>query len=117
MQGRRIRLGAPAFPDDLDPESLPAEAGWDSAPVTDRTKGCFLGQEAVAKIANRGHPTRLVRAVLGDRPLTAGEPVLAGDGPVGLVTSADGAFGLVRIAWRAREEALSTSSGVRLSTR
>ena len=113
----RIQAGRPRFGPDLDADSLPAEAGWDQPPVTDRAKGCFLGQEAVAKVANLGHPTRIVLLAVADAPLTAGEVVLDGDREVGLVTSADGSLGLVRVGWGARTSPLRTTSGAFLETR
>jgi tRNA-modifying protein YgfZ len=113
-EARRIRLGHPRFGFDLDAESLPAEAGLDSAPVTDRTKGCFLGQESIAKIANLGHPPRVVLSVRGARPLGAGDEVLAAGEPVGALTSAAGPFAIARVAWSARDGALSTGAGERL---
>lgn len=118
VESRRIRRGVAAFPQDLDTESLPAEAGFDTAPVTDRTKGCFLGQEAVAKVANLGHPTRVVVPVEADAAIRAGETVRAGDGvDVGLVTSASDRLGIVRVRWRARDTDLATASGTRLRVR
>jgi folate-binding protein YgfZ len=106
---RRIHRGEPRFPVDLDVDSLPGEAGWDSAPVTDRTKGCFLGQESVAKVANLGHPPRVVLAVEADGPLEPGAAVLAGGSEVGAVTSTDGEVGLARVRWEARELPLTAS--------
>jgi folate-binding protein YgfZ len=107
-----------AFPRDLDTESLPAEAGFDAAPVTDRAKGCFLGQEAVAKVANLGHPTRVVIPVEADAAIRTGEKVRAEDGVVvGLVTSANDRLGIVRVRWNARDADLATASGTRLRAR
>lgn len=117
VEARRIRLGEPRFPVDLDGDSLPAEAGWDVAPVTDRAKGCFLGQEAVAKVANLGHPTRLVVAVAAGAPLSAGEPVTADGRDVGAITSASGELGLARIRWDAMDAAWTTASGTLLRRR
>jgi tRNA-modifying protein YgfZ len=117
VQARRIAQGVPAFPTDVDGESLPAEAGWDVPPVTDRTKGCFLGQEAVAKVANLGHPTRIVLPVTADRGARAGEAVLASGIHAGRVTSAYGRSALVRVGWDAREMPLSTASGATLLPR
>ncbi|MEX0742790.1 MAG: hypothetical protein WD248_00375 [Actinomycetota bacterium] len=118
VEARRIRRGAAAFARDLDPESLPAEAGLDAAPVTDRAKGCFLGQEAVAKVANLGHPTRVVIPVEADAAIVAGETVRAGDGvDVGLVTSSSDRLGIVRVRWNARDAELATASGTRLRPR
>lgn len=118
VEARRIRRGIPAFPADLDTESLPAEAGLDRTPVTDRAKGCFLGQEAVAKVANLGHPTRVVIAVEADARIRAGEAVRDGGGQeVGQLTSALDRLGIVRVRWDAREADLATASGTRLRPR
>ena len=111
VESRRIGRGEPRFPVDLDADSLPAEAGWDGPPVTDRTKGCFLGQEAVAKVANLGHPTRLVLAVAAEAPLRPGDGLFDDGIAVGSVTSASGTDGIARVAWAAREAPLSTASG------
>jgi tRNA-modifying protein YgfZ len=117
VDARRILRGEPTFPTDLDQESLPSEAGLDGPPVTDRSKGCFLGQEAVAKVANRGHPTRLVLAVDVGGPVATGEEVLADGQSAGVVTSAWGDRGLVRLRWEARELAFSTASGTPIRRR
>ena len=116
-EARRIRRAEPRFPVDLDADSLPAEAGWDAAPTTDRTKGCFLGQESVAKVANLGHPPRLVVAVETDEDIRPGEVVRAAGRPVGSVTSADGRLGLARVRWDARDDDLATAEGVVLRLR
>jgi folate-binding protein YgfZ len=111
VEALRIARGDARFPADVGQDSLPAEAGWDAAPVTDRAKGCFLGQEAIAKVANLGHPTRVVVAVEGDRDLRPGEELVADGAGVGAVTSADGSLGIARIRWEARRAALVTASG------
>jgi folate-binding protein YgfZ len=117
VEARRLAHGIPAFPTDVDGESLPAEAGWDVPPVTDRMKGCFLGQEAVAKVANLGHPTRVVLAVTAQGPVGVGEPVLADGVEAGLVTSASGGSALVRVGWDARDRPFSTAGGAALLRR
>jgi tRNA-modifying protein YgfZ len=117
VEARRILRGDPAFPADLDEESLPAEARLDDPPVTDRSKGCFLGQEAVAKVANRGHPTRVVLAVDVGGPVAIGEGVMADGRDAGVITSAWGDKGLVRLRWEARDLALSTASGTPIRPR
>ncbi|MFN2543302.1 MAG: folate-binding protein YgfZ [Actinomycetota bacterium] len=112
----RIREGIPRFGLDLDEDSLPQEAGWER--FIDFTKGCFMGQEAMARIRNfEGHPTRVVRAMRASEPPVAGETVLADGKEVGFVTSSAGTDVIVRISWSAREAALRTAGGVGLSDR
>ena len=57
----RIIHGIARMGPDFDQRSLPSEAGLDD--TIDTTKGCFLGQESVARIANLGHPPRVLRHV------------------------------------------------------
>lgn len=111
----RILQGMALFPRDLTERSLPNEAGLDTR--IDVDKGCFLGQEAVAKVRNLGHPSHAVLAVGASRPIRAGDEVRAGGDPAGEVTSAARArrwAGIVRVRWDARREELATSSGVPL---
>lgn len=117
IEARRIRRGEPTFPLDLDADSLPAEAGLDVAPVTDRSKGCFLGQEAVAKVANLGHPARVAMPVAAAGPVRPDEAVLVDGREVGRVTSAAGDLAIVRVRWDARGADLVTASGTRLQVR
>ena len=109
----RVERGIPRVGVDLGEDSLPHEAGLDEAIAYG--KGCFLGQEAVAKVRNLGHPPFVVVAVTSPGPVAAGDPVLADGADVGRVTSAvrtnGGGAALVRVRWTAREAALSTSDG------
>ena len=94
--------------------SLPSEAGLEE--LIDTTKGCFLGQESVARVQNLGHPPRVLRHVQGLPALAPGAPVLDGDGStVGSVTSAmriDGrSSALVRVAWAAATTRLTDIDG------
>jgi tRNA-modifying protein YgfZ len=116
----RIRHAIASFPVDLDADSLPAEAGLDVEPVIDRTKGCYLGQESVARVRNLGHPVRLVLAVRADTPLHPGLAVLAEGAQAGTVTSVEPAGGsgaMVRIRWDAREADLTVAGGSVLERR
>ena len=121
VERERVLAGIARFPVDLDAESLPAEAAWDVARI-DRTKGCFVGQETVAKVANAGHPTRVVLAATILGGAAPGDPVLAGEATVGVVTSAVGdatglTAALVRVRWDARATTLRTASGAAVSPR
>ncbi|HEX6230710.1 MAG TPA: hypothetical protein VF029_03255 [Actinomycetota bacterium] len=114
VEAWRIGRGMPRFPVDLDEDSLPAEAGLADAPVIDLGKGCFLGQEAVAKVRNLGHPVRVVLAATSEGPVAPGDEVVAGGVPVGAVTSANGRSAIVRVRWDARDAPLATAAGVRI---
>jgi tRNA-modifying protein YgfZ len=116
---RRIRRGEPRFPSDVGPDGLPSEAGWEDR--IDATKGCFLGQEAVARVRNLGHPTRVVLALRAPGIVETGDPVIAGGERAGAVTSSarlgDGSAVLARVRWDARDRLLQTASGVPLAHR
>jgi tRNA-modifying protein YgfZ len=113
----RIRRGVARFPLDLTEASVPAEAALDA--LIDAGKGCFLGQESVAKIRNLGHPALVVRALRTSAEVPAGAEVLSGGVEVGRITSAAPARGggtasLARLSWAAAEAALTTADGVPL---
>lgn len=93
----RIEAGTPLYNIDFGVESLPAESGVLSDRVS-FTKGCYLGQEIVARMHSRGHPKQCLAAIRLDRSIDAatGEPLLPVSGatvldpggvPVGGVTS------------------------------
>jgi tRNA-modifying protein YgfZ len=109
----RISRGIARFGIDALPEDLPQEGGLIDAVAFD--KGCYLGQEAVAKVRNLGHPRRLLLRFACDEPASAGEPVLDDERPAGIVTSAAatgaGSVLLARVGWDHRDAALTTASG------
>jgi folate-binding protein YgfZ len=110
----RVGRGDPRMGVDFDAGSLPAESGLER--LIDLTKGCFLGQESVAKIRNLGHPPTVLRHVRTAGVIEADAPVHAPNGPVGRVTSAaparrGGTVALARVAWTAAEAALSSADG------
>ena len=76
----RPRLGV-----DTDERTIPHEVGWIGTAVH-LDKGCYRGQETVARVHNLGKPPRMLVLVhldgSGDRPAT-GDPVLAGGRTVG----------------------------------
>ena len=109
----RVRRGIARMGPDFDERSLPAEAGLEATIASD--KGCFLGQEAVARVRNLGHPPRLLRHLHGPGSIAAGEPVFAGPNAVGEVTSAapdgQGSALIVRVRWDAAALPLTVSGG------
>jgi tRNA-modifying protein YgfZ len=110
----RIRRGRPRMGVDYGTDRHPAEVGLDHA--IDAQKGCFPGQEAVAKLRNLGHPPWVFLPVRAEEPPVPGEDVVAGNDLAGVVTSAAPAFGggwsaLVRVRWAARDARLRIASG------
>jgi folate-binding protein YgfZ len=88
LEAMRIAAGTPRFGREIDERVLPAEAGLVERAVS-LTKGCFPGQEPIARLHYRGHANRGLR-VLGvdgdDLPEYDAELAFEGK-PVGRVTS------------------------------
>jgi tRNA-modifying protein YgfZ len=64
----RIEKGRPAFGVELDPDTLPPEAGIHRRAI-DHAKGCYTGQEVIVRIRDRGKVNRHLRGLLmGDLP-------------------------------------------------
>lgn len=57
----RIEAGRPEWGMDMDDSTLPQEALLDSLGAISFTKGCYIGQEVVARIHFRGHVNKLLR--------------------------------------------------------
>jgi folate-binding protein YgfZ len=91
LEALRIADGRPRFGLETDHRTIPHELGWLETAVH-LDKGCYRGQETVARVHNLGRPPR--RLVLlhldGSESVLPehGEPVLLGDRAVGTVTSA-----------------------------
>jgi folate-binding protein YgfZ len=82
----RIESGRPRLGFDMSEENLPGEAGIVSRAVS-FTKGCYVGQEPVARMYHRGHPNRHLRGLRLTAPAERSVPLLAGEREVGRVTS------------------------------
>jgi tRNA-modifying protein YgfZ len=99
----RIRAGTPAWGKEIDDRVLPAEAGLTERAVS-FTKGCYPGQEPIARLHYRGHANRGLRVLeLTELPPPDTEVVYEGKA-VGRITSAarDGE-GAVALAYVRRE--------------
>jgi folate-binding protein YgfZ len=109
----RITQGIPRVGVDVLDGDLPQEAGL--AARVSRDKGCFVGQEAVAKLDNLGRPRRRVLAFAADGDVTVGDAVLSDGEDAGRVTSTamlrDEVRGLARVSARAAGDRLTTARG------
>jgi tRNA-modifying protein YgfZ len=85
----RIEQGLPRYGVDFDATNLPAEAGVVERAIS-FTKGCYVGQEPIVRLAHRGHANRELRRLrLGDE-LTLPATLLEGEREVGRITSSAG---------------------------
>ncbi|GAA2751949.1 YgfZ/GcvT domain-containing protein [Amnibacterium kyonggiense] len=116
LEALRIAAWRPRAAREIDARSIPHELDWLRSAVH-LDKGCYRGQETVAKVHNLGRPPRrLVQLDLdgSDAVLPApGAPVLAGDAEVGAVTSSarhheDGPIALAVVKRSVAEDAVLT---------
>jgi tRNA-modifying protein YgfZ len=86
LEPLRVEAGTPAWGKELDDTVLPAEAGLEATHVS-FTKGCYPGQEPIARLHFRGRPNRRLwrLEVEGASP---GDEIVLGEKAVGRVTSA-----------------------------
>jgi folate-binding protein YgfZ len=100
----RVESGRPRFGREMTTETMPQEAGINERAVS-FTKGCYIGQETVARLHYRGKPNRHLRGLRLDAPASAGEAITVGDKQVGQVGTAvlSPAFGPIALAILRRE--------------
>ena len=82
----RVESGRPRYGLDLDDSVIPQEAGLNERAVS-FTKGCYVGQETVARLFYKGKPNRHLRGLRLSAPAAGGEPLLLGDREVGRIGS------------------------------
>jgi tRNA-modifying protein YgfZ len=89
LEVRRIEAGTPAWGKEIDHRVLPAEAGLVERAVS-LTKGCYPGQEPIARLHYRGHANRGLRVleIEGDELPERDAELRYGEKAVGRVTSA-----------------------------
>ena len=91
LEAARIRAGVPAWGSELDGDTIPATVGqWVIDSSVSFTKGCYTGQELVARIDSRGGnvPRHLMGIVIDGPPPAPGSELHVAGAPAGSVTSA-----------------------------
>ncbi len=111
VEGLRIEAGMPEFGRDITPENLPQEIGRDECAIS-FVKGCYLGQETVARLDALGHVNKILKGlkIEGEDLPEPGTALLSADGkPAGVITSVGLsprtarpiAMGIIRVAFPA----------------
>ena len=116
IERMRIAAGIPAVPADIGPADLPNEGGLEAEAIS-YTKGCYLGQEVMARLKNLGQVRRRLLRVRGTgEPPARLAPVFQGARKAGELRSAvrDGVgwigFALVSLVQLKREAGLSLTA-------
>lgn len=91
LETARIESGIPRFGQDMDETNLPPEAGLEARAIS-YSKGCYIGQEVIARIRTYGQVAKILRGLrlpadLATLPVK-GDKLFAGEKEVGQITSA-----------------------------
>lgn len=115
----RIAAWRPRWAGEVDERSLPHESDWIRSAVH-LSKGCYRGQETVAKVHNLGHPPRRLAALhldgSDDVLPSPGDAVFAAEDEIGRITSVarhheDGPIALAILSRRAPVGDLTVKAG------
>jgi tRNA-modifying protein YgfZ len=100
----RVERGRPRYGIDLDETTIPQEAGLNERAVS-FTKGCYVGQETVARLHYKGKPNRHLRGLRLSAPAACGEELRLAERTVGRVGSSviSVEFGPIALALVRRE--------------
>jgi tRNA-modifying protein YgfZ len=100
----RVERGRPRYGRELDDATIPQEAGLNDRAVS-FTKGCYVGQETVARLFYRGKPNRHLRGLRLSEPVASGAQLRLGERVVGTLASSlvSPAYGPIGLALVRRE--------------
>jgi folate-binding protein YgfZ len=100
----RVERGRPRYGVDADDSTIPQEAGLNARAVN-FTKGCYVGQETVARLFYRGKPNRHLRGLKLSEPAPSGAELKLGERVVGKLASSlvSPTFGPIALALVRRE--------------
>ena len=84
----RLEAGIPIFGRDMDHETIPLEANLKERAIS-YTKGCYPGQEIIARITNLGHPKQMLVGleIQADNPVLEKSLIYLGENKIGHITS------------------------------
>ncbi len=100
----RVEAGIPVYGDELDETAMPQEAGINERAVS-YSKGCYIGQETVARLYWKGKPNRILRGLRYTEPVPRGALLRQNEHDVGAVASVVSSprLGLIGLALVRRE--------------
>ena len=100
----RVESGRPRFGREMTTATIPQEAGINERAIS-FTKGCYIGQETVARLHYKGKPNRHLRGLRLTGSAAAGDPIRLGDRELGTIGTAvlSPAHGLIALAIVRRE--------------
>jgi folate-binding protein YgfZ len=109
----RVERGRPRYGAELDDSTIPQEAGLNERAVS-FTKGCYVGQETVARLFYRGKPNRHLRGLRLSEPAPSGAGLRLGDRVVGHLASSlvSPTHGPIALALVRREAAVGDTVAV-----
>jgi folate-binding protein YgfZ len=109
----RVERGRPRYGAELDDSTIPQEAALNERAVS-FTKGCYVGQETVARLFYRGKPNRHLRGLRLSEPAPSGAELRLGERVVGQLASSlvSPAHGPIALALVRREAAVGDTVAV-----
>ena len=109
----RIESGRPRFGAEMTAATMPAEAGIEQRAVS-FTKGCYIGQEPVARLHYKGKPNRLLRGLRLSAPAAPGDAIRSEERELGTIGSASlsPALGPIALAIVRREASVGDTVAV-----
>ncbi len=109
----RVKLGLAEAPEDYTlGDTFPHEANLDTHAGVSFTKGCFVGQEVVARMQNKSVVRKRVVCVSANAPLSAGTDITTGAATIGKLGSVAGNAGLALLRLDRAAEALTKGEAI-----
>ncbi len=87
LETLRVLAGWPALGAEIDEKTLPQEVRFDEIGGVSYTKGCYVGQETVARLHFRGHANRVLRGLEWEGRVPAGDDLVQEGKVVGRLRS------------------------------
>jgi len=116
LDAARILAGWPALGREIDEKTLPQEVRYEELGGVSYTKGCYVGQETVARVHFRGHVNRQLRGLAWEGAAPEQPIIESGNKSVGRLTSAlqvdDRGYGLAMLRREVEHGAVVSIGGV-----